>query len=194
MYRRYELEFILSFNKTHLIEYVLKRKLITEDCSKNEEYCSTTHSRTSIDLETAICRPSHQIDCNETLAQNNSQEKCFENRIAFCSQKPRIVTVTLKRQPCGPNAKMKATKMCITHADGQWSCQNFTHDNCQETNVTKIISTEATMDGLECSEKQLPPLCLNQTCSLISNEQKCLKDIVQTDVVVSLNSNPAASA
>ena len=85
----------------------------------------------------------HTVSSNET----QKEEICYPNSVAVCSKTPELVTITMKKQPCGRSLKMTTSKMCITHPDGQWSCQNLTSEACQETNISKIISTEATQKG-----------------------------------------------
>ena len=73
----------------------------------------------------------------------------------MCSQKPKLVTVTLKKQPCGKDPRPRITKICITdNKNANYTCKNLLeHTNgsggtitCDENNITKEIITEALPD------------------------------------------------
>jgi hypothetical protein len=105
----------------------------------------------------------------DTLVGGAGGEVCHENKIAVCSKHPEVVTVTVKRQPCGLDLEPKVTKMCVTHSNGDWTCQNFTQpmgETCHETNVTKVITTEPTISGVRCNEKLAAPICHRSGCRL----------------------------
>ena len=91
--------------------------------------------------------PQHTVSSISVNNETHTDEICYPNSVAVCSKTPELVTITMKKQPCGRNLKMTTSKMCITYPDGQWSCQNLTSEACRETNISKIISTEATQKG-----------------------------------------------
>ena len=171
----------------------MKEKEIIEDCNEQEEFCFTSFSNLEVPVDTVVCQMSTDMNCNiqkknssndVQFSENQEEEICYDNSVAFCSKTPQLVTITMKKQPCGRSLKMTASKMCITYPNGQWSCKNLTNDQCQETNVTKIISTEAaTQKNLECTEKKLPPICIDpKKCQLMSEEFKCVQDTVPTSI------------
>ena len=100
-------------------------------------------------LTFCLTGPQHTVSSIGVNVENETQteEICYPNSVAVCSKTPELVTITMKKQPCGRNLKMTTSKMCITYPDGQWSCQNLTSEACRETNISKIISTEATQKG-----------------------------------------------
>ena len=148
-----------------------------ENCTKQSEYCFTSFRTIHVPVETVVCRSSPQWNC--TL-DKDPEETCFNSSTAFCTKTPQLVTVTMKKQPCGDNFKLTNSKMCLTYPDGQWTCQNLTNDRCYETNVTKVITTEiASSKDLECSEK-VSRECVNNTCLIGSLHQECHRDIVPT--------------
>ena len=165
---------------------MLKRKEIIEDCNEQDEYCFTTTSTIDVPVETVVCQRSTEMNCtsvNHNTIDVESNEICHPNSVGFCSRTPKLVTITMKKQPCGDDLKMTNSKICITYPNGQWSCQNLTNDSCQDTNVTKIISTEATQSGLECIEKKLPPICLDpKRCQLVNENFHCVQDLISTSI------------
>lgn len=159
-------------------ELVLKRKLVVENCSEQSEYCFTSYRTVHVPVETVVCRSSPQFNCtsNDFLPEKN----CYNRSTAFCTKTPQLVTITMKKQPCGDDFKTTNSKMCLTYPDGQWTCQNLTNERCHETNVTKIITNEiATAKDLECSEK-VEIECSNSTCPIDGLHQECHQDIVPT--------------
>lgn len=158
---------------------MLKKRPVVEDCSIQEEYCFSTTTTVSVRIETALCRTKPQLNCSQEL----ESEVCFNKTLAFCSQKPQLVTVTAKKQPCGAHDKMTTSKICLTHPDGRWSCQNLTQSlTCnEEVNVTKVITSEiASGHSLECNQKSVDLQC--SRCAVVSLEQECVRDSIPTDV------------
>ena len=95
----------------------------------------------SINVDTVVCKTVHEIECSDDLKKNEvSQETvCHNNSVAICSKTPKLVTVTLKKQLCGSSLKPTITKMCITHPNGTWACQNTSADDlCSNKNVKKV--------------------------------------------------------
>lgn len=163
-------------------ELVLKRKLVAEDCSKQEEYCFSSVNNISVPMKTALCQDSFKVECNQTQIR---KEKCYKNSLAICSERPELVTVTMKKQPCGKDAKPTISKVCVTFPQGNWRCHNLTDISlCHEKNVTKIISTEVSPSkmAIECDEKIIEPFCVNTTCKVISKTQECFQDEITTQV------------
>ena len=171
-----------------ITEKVLKQKEIIEDCNEEEEFCTTTNSKMDVPVDQIVCqRSSTKLNCTtKNQTSDNKVEKseiCYPNSVGFCSRTPKMATITMKKQPCGDDLKITTSKICITHPNGQWSCQNLTNDKCQDTNVTKIISTEATQSGLECTEKKLPPICFDpKRCQLVKDDFQCVQDVISTSI------------
>ena len=171
-------------------ELVLKYKPVKEDCTVYDEYCYTTFSNVSINVETVVCKSAHKIECsNQDDKENEIAENiCHRNSVAICSKTPKLVTVTLKKQPCGSDMKPTVTKMCVTHPDGKWACQDTMGDHfCFDKNVTKVISTEVTTSEMECEEKELEPICHDSKCKLES-QGKSTKHTVRNLHFLSKNS------
>ena len=121
-----------------------------------------------MDLDIVVCEKSKKIDCdnantettkNTTTTQHNKQNEiiCQSDTVVMCSQKPKLVTVTLKKQPCGKDPRPRITKICITdNKNANYTCKNLLeHTNgsggggtitCDENNITKEIITEALPD------------------------------------------------
>lgn len=173
----------ISLSLFTLLEMVLKHRTVIEDCSKQSEYCHTTFDKREIGVETVVCQSPDDLICSDDNYEGEDEEieekrVCEENVVALCRKKPKLVTVTEKRQACGSDSGMKATKICITLESGEWSCQNLTstHDKlCDETNVTKIISTEVAEGEIECREKKLNLICHSPSCTLATTDQVCVK-------------------
>ena len=179
-------------------ELVLKYKPVEEDCTVYDEYCYTTYSNVSINVDTVVCKTANKIECSKDEENEIPENICHRNSVAICSKTPKLVTVTLKKQPCGSDFKPTVTKMCVTHPDGTWACQDTMGDHfCFDKNVTKVISTEVTTSEMECEEKELEPICHDSNCKLESQgkppkltklisdftilaEQVCVKDQVPT--------------
>ena len=118
-----------------------------------------------MDLDIVVCEKSKKIDCdntntettkNTTTIQHNKQNEiiCQSDTVVMCSQKPKLVTVTLKKQPCGKDPRPRITKICITDNErANYTCKDLVlaHSSgggvtCDETNITKEIITEALPD------------------------------------------------
>ena len=120
-----------------------------------------------MDLDIAVCEKSKVIDCDNntnteettrnTTTQYTKQDDeiiCQSDTVVMCSQKPKLVTVTIKKQPCsqGKDLRTRITKICITdNKSANYTCKNLLeHSNggvtCDENNVTKEIITEALPD------------------------------------------------
>ena len=157
----------------HFLELVLKYKPVEEDCTVYDEYCYTTYSNVSINVDTVVCKTATKVTCSETEENEIKENICHRNSVAICSKTPKLVTVTLKKQPCGSELKPTVTKMCVTHPDGKWACQDTMGQKfCFDRNVTKVISTEVTTSEMECEEKELDPICHDSNCHLESQGKK----------------------
>ena len=128
-----------------------------ENCTLQDEYCTSSVANLKMDLDIAICQKSKVIVCdnNTDVTRNTTQKQeiiCQSDSVVTCSQKPKLVTVSVKKQPCGNRTRI--TKICITDNErANYTCKDLVlaHSNgggvtCDETNITKEIITEALPD------------------------------------------------
>ena len=136
-----------------------------ENCTLQDEYCTSSVANLKMDLDIAICQKSKVIVCdnntdvtdqhftrNTTRTTHKQEIICQSDSVVTCSQKPKLVTVSVKKQPCGNRTRI--TKICITDNErANYTCKDLVlaHSNgggvtCDETNITKEIITEALPD------------------------------------------------
>ena len=128
-----------------------------ENCTLQDEYCTSSVANLKMDLDIAVCQKSKVIVCdnNTDVTRNTTQKQeiiCQSDSVVTCSQKPKLVTVSVKKQPCGNRTRI--TKICITDNErANYTCKDLVlaHSNgggvtCDETNITKEIITEALPD------------------------------------------------
>ena len=119
---------------------------MAENCTLKKEYCYTSYHDFKMEVDQVLCEHSKKIVCDQTDVENVEEKLlCTFSSVAFCIQRPKLVTVTMKKQPCsigGEDFRERITQVCITdNANGNWSCQHLLDSLsgvvCLDINVTK---------------------------------------------------------
>lgn len=163
---------------------MLKYEKVTEDCNLQKEYCFTSYQKLKLNTDAVLCQSRKELICNESISENTDLI-CESSNTAICIQKPKLVTVTLKKQPCGTNYRQKITKVCITENDsGDWTCKDLDpRRSCHDTDVVKEVRTEVLSLSVEdCSEKSQETCTPSPNCHLQDKGQFCIKDKIPIEI------------
>jgi len=151
----------------------VKVKNVTEDCTKQKDYCQYSFRTQEVTKKNIICQRSTQQICD--VPCNDCSSHCVRNPIVVCGTDHQKVVVTEKRQKCGESDQLVTTKICFTYPDASWFCREL-HDptDCSEGSIRVVSNEVAGVPKIDCVEKEREPLCLPGNCRLADEEPHCL--------------------
>jgi len=79
----------------------VKLNNVTEDCSRQREYCQYNFRTQELTKQNIICERDLKQICTGSCTDGSCQTYCERNPIVVCSTEHQMVVVTEKRQKCG---------------------------------------------------------------------------------------------
>lgn len=154
---------------------VVRVKNVTEDCSRHDEYCQYNFRTQEVTQDTIICQKPADVVCDPCeRGQTCDEQVCERNTIVVCNTVHQTVAITERKQRCGLAGELVTTKICFTYPDASWVCRQARTDRDCDRESVRFVAHEVGQPRVQCSEKELEPLCLPANCRLRSNNTDCL--------------------